>query len=587
MRKPSYLSNALFVTGALVAAASCTKDNSVYCDDQHACADQTVCAVDTNVCVDSTFALDRTKFFDDGVILWTIDAQPTLRGTGAETNATVEASIDGTVVATTMAGLDGTWQLTLPAGAVKAAAVTLTLQTKTPDGTVQIATQFALDAVAPNIEIVPVTTLDENGDEVTFASNGEPIHTHTNVPVVLDGTHCADIVKYGYLLDTDAPKYGTENARNNVAWDIKGEAGVALRDKDTRFRIINKTGGTIVDWQPLNLTRSGAAFTAHIPITRQLAPQFGAGDDSYTIEWELVDWAGRTAKASGCWNMHVLAAPLRTTLPKLSTHGPASFGNWLLPNVPPISGAIDGHAPGAYFESVITNATLEPVEFEASVFAPRVKVTKTARIADFDIVVGPPLVDGYPCPPRSTLQECNATQPAGNTLIETVVEALDTAANHVVWKVELLDDANQPVGVCTDTTVVGTVRCRMPGRVVDAAPVTGRLVASMVSFADLNPGTGPVAERDYQGFGYTGPAPRAITHCAVPVTGSVCRRTVSWQQHTMLAHAVISAGSTSGFGTFAGAGFRFAVAPGAGPTSLPASGNLITARPIVWDSGAL
>lgn len=578
MRKPSYLSNALFITGALVAAASCTKDNSVYCDAKRPCAGEAVCAVDTSVCVDSSFSLDRSMFYDDGTTLWSTDAQPTLRGTGAEPNATVQARIDTVVVATATANADGTWAIALPTGTVKITPANLRVETKTADGTVQIGSMFALDTVLPKIEIVPTTTIDEGHDAITFNANAEPAHMHTNFPVVLDGSHCADVVKYGYLLDTEAPLYATENTRNPVTWEIKGEAGVALREKDTRFRITNNAGTPVVDWQPLNLTRAGAAFGATLPITRQLAPAFGAGNDSYKIEWEIVDWAGRMTKASGCWNMRVLAAPLKTAGPTLSTHGPASFGNWRLTNVPPISGAIEGTAPGAFFESPVSNGTAESVEIEASVFAPRVKVTKTAWIADRNVVVGPQLVDGFPCPPGATLPECNATQPVENNFVDSVLEA----ANSITWKISLLDAADQPVGTCTAPTN-GTVRCVMPGRAQGAPPVEARLVASIAKFVDLNPGTGAAAEREFQGFGYTGPAPQLITHCASAVVGNTCRQTVTWQRNTMLGKAIVSVGSISGIGTPAGAGFRLATAPSTGPTT-PGT-DLITARPIVWDGG--
>lgn len=577
----------LWIFSSLLAlTASCAKDNPTYCDDQQPCAEQLVCAVDTNVCIDSAFALDRHKFFDDGVTLWSIDAQPTLTGTGAVPGGTVEVLRAGIVITSTTANVDGAWSVALPAGTLTSPGSLFAFQTSTTDGTVQIAATLGLDAVGPTITVTPSSIFDESHDVITFNNNGEPNHVHDNLPVVLDGAHCATVVKYGYLLDADAPLFGTENVRNELAWEVTGQVGVEVSNKDTRFRITSRTGAAVVDWQPLAFTQRGKNIEARIPITRQLAAIFGKTDDSYTIEWEVVDWAGRIAKASACWNMQILAAPLQTQSPKLANNGEMAMGNWRLSNVPPVSRVINGTTDGHFFESTITNGTVEPVEFEATVFAPKSKLNKISWLADRDIVYGPRTVDGVPCPPRSRAPECNSTQPVGDTYLPSTFDIVDNSATLIGWKVLLLDDRNQPVGDCISNASTGVARCRIPGRDPAGGPVVVHLVAGIASMALLNPGDGLADERTYQNFGYTGPASRQITRCGIPITNNTCFQLVTWQQHTMLRQVVLNVGSVSPLGTPAGAGFRFATAPDIGPTTLPTYTTfLISSRPLVWDSG--
>ena len=245
----------LWIFSSLLAVtASCAKDNPSFCDDQQPCAEQVVCAIDTNVCIDSAFTFDRSKFYDDGIALWSVDNQTTLTGSGADPGSTVEARRAGIVMATATANLDGTWSLALPAGSLTATATAFALQTSTADGTVQIAVNLGLDAVGPTISVKPTSIFDESHDVITFNSDGEPHHVHDNLPVVLDSTHCTEVVKYSYLLDADVPLFGTENLRNDLAWEITGNVGVALRNKDTRFRVVTSGGASVVDWQPLVAT---------------------------------------------------------------------------------------------------------------------------------------------------------------------------------------------------------------------------------------------------------------------------------------------------------------------------------------------
>ncbi len=570
----------------LAITASCAKDNPTYCDDQQPCLEQLVCALDTDACIDSAFTFDRSKFFDDGITLWSVDLQTTLTGTGADPSATVEARQAGIVIASTVANIDGTWSLRLPDGTLTSTGSLFALQTTTAEGTVQIATTLGLDAVGPHVSVKPSSIFDESHDVITFNSNGEPQHVHDNLPVVLDGTHCTEVVKYGYLLDADVPLFGTENTRNELAWEIIGNVGVALNNKDSRFRIITSVGDNVVDWQPLGATQTGKSIQARIPITRQLAATFGKADDNYIIEWEVVDWAGRKAKAAACWNMKILAAPLQTLPPKLATNGEMAMGTWRLTNVPPVSRIINGTGDGHFFESTITNGTIEPVEFEASVFAPKSKLNKTSWIADREIVYGPRTVDGVPCPPRSQAPECNSTPPAYDTYLPTTYDIVDATVSLIGWNVRLLDDNQQPVGNCITDVNTRIARCRIPGRDPAGGPVVVHLVAAISNIAVLNPGIGPTDERSYQNVGYTGPAPKPVTRCAIPIAGNTCFQIMTWQQHTMLRQVVLNVGSLSPLGTPAGAGFRFATAPDIGPTKSPTySTFLVSSRPLVWDSG--
>lgn len=84
--------------------------------------------------------IDDTGFAVDGVTWWTASAAPTLHGTIVDANPdTVTATVGGTQVTGTLSG--NSWSLTLPAGAVSATGVDVTIMVSDRAGNQGVATQ--------------------------------------------------------------------------------------------------------------------------------------------------------------------------------------------------------------------------------------------------------------------------------------------------------------------------------------------------------------------------------------------------------------------------------------------------------------
>jgi hypothetical protein len=464
----------------LLGLVGCTKENPVYCDDSGQCPDGGTCSVDKNICSDATFTLDRTPYYDDGTRLWTSRANPVLNGSTDQSKSTIEVVRDGQVIATAGEILNGQWQLQLPDGAIRETDTPLKIHLVGKDGTLEFPFTFTFDAKAATAAIAPISMLDESKDVVTFNPIGEPHHEHGGTPVVLAGS-CPStdpaIVKYGYLMDSAAPMYGTENQRNMMQWQVRVEARAAIDEAKTQMRI-SKTGvGVIADWMPVTPVKVDDHWTIASDINRQLTPMVGT-DGDFQVEWEIVDWAGRKTVAQACWKQSVLAAPITNTASTLSPT-PALVGLAglsVLGSAPQLAALINETGNVYAFEQTLINATTEPVTFTASVVASTER-TKISTLHKDNIIQ---VAGRVTCPGGGDfcLRDENDTIDADLAPI--------TGAIDVVWTPALVDGAGLPLASCVATGQNQT-QCTIPGRAVGGSPVVVRLVASTTLLPELNP----------------------------------------------------------------------------------------------------
>lgn len=585
----------------LILSTACTKNNPIYCDDSGACPDGAACAIDSKVCSDDLFTFDRSQFFDDGVRLWSTTANPILRGTTDQSKATIEV-VRGADVIATPAVIDdaGNWSLQLPAGTIVDTDTELKIHLIGDNGTLEFAYKFALDDKAPSLTVVPTEVTDESKDVVTFNNIGEPTHVHQNFPVVLDGAHCANVVKYGYLFDEAPPMYGTEDRRNPMTWTIQLGVKVALDEAKSRYRIMKTGQGTQVDWAPFEPVKTADGFTVSTPITRQTGPNLGE-DGDFAIEWEVYDWAGRMVTGQGCWHQTLLAAPLLGNGFQASTRGPAALSTWVLNSIPPVSNLINGTVPSPVYEMTLTNATTEAVDVEITPSAPIVAFSKISWLAPRETVVqtlGNPVVcvsaDGSTINPAD---ECTVATPSDTADVFTNTPA---AAIPLSFSITILDDTGAVLTACSDPDATGMQRCQIPARASGGAPVVGHVVASLTRLPELNPGVGTAAERIVPGnttdFGYTGPAIKTMVRCApgamvhfgnVTSRGLRCLQTQGWKNHTILRQATLTLQTPPPVGTRRlGPGFKIKTARPNTPATFPYVGTGgVLPNTLQWNSG--
>ncbi len=472
------LTCSIAIAPLLLGLVGCTKENPVYCDDSGQCPDDGTCSIDKNICSDATFTLDRTPYYDDGTRLWTSRANPVLNGSTDQSKSTIEVVRDGQVIATAGEILNGQWQLQLPEGAIRETDTPLKIHLVGKDGTLEFPFTFTFDAKAATAAIAPISMLDESKDVVTFNPIGEPHHEHGGTPVVLAGS-CPStdpaIVKYGYLMDSAAPMYGTENQRNVMQWQVRVEARAAIDEVKTQMRISKNGVGVIADWMPVTPVKVDDHWTITNDMNRQLSPMVGT-DGDFQAEWEIVDWAGRKTVAQACWKQTVLAAPITNSASVLSTPAPRGLARWsIFSQATELAALINEAGNVDAFEQKLTNATTEPVTFTASVLATtqRTKITTFHKSNIVDVSAR------VQCPAGGDF--CIADTPAVDTVQPSV-----TGAITVAWSPTLIDTAGLPIGNCI---VVGAnqTQCTIPGRAAGSEPVVVRLVAATTSLPELNP----------------------------------------------------------------------------------------------------
>lgn len=532
---------ALIMVAALLwmLSSACTKDNPIYCDDSGACPDGAACAIDQKVCSDDSFTLDRSQFFDDGVRLWSTTGNPVLKGTTDQSKATIEV-VRGTEVIATPAVIDGAgnWSLQLPAGTIVDTDTELKIHLVGKDGTLEFVYKFALDDKAPTLKIMPTEVTDESKDVVTFNSIGEPAHVHQNFPVVLDGAHCANVVKYGYLFDDAAPMYGTEDRRNPMAWKIQLGVKVAIDEAKSRYRILKTGPGTIVDWTALGAVKTADGYSVNTPISRTTGPNMGE-DGDFAIEWEVYDWAGRMVTGQGCWHQTILAAPLQMSVSQLATIGANSVSNWNNTDRSLLASLINGATAANIYERVMTNATAEPITFEATPIADIATLTKRVSKAKVNVVD----LGLVPCTGTTGFCRADSSLPAGVTTTPDI-------ANGLVWTAQLLAvDGNQLP--CINVTPQ-KIRCTLPARSPDAPPVKAHLVAQLASLNQLNPATDAAVFRNGRIESTAFGTAKACGGDVIvdPIDGNTCSNGLTYEIHTFLSIGALRLGIRPSIGGF-------------------------------------
>ena len=354
--------------------------------------------------------------------LWTASTTPVLTGTVVEANlAAIVASRGATPIATASV-VGSAWSLTLPAGTVAdAAGVELRIEARDRAGNLTVATRrLHYDATPPVLAIPPTTVKDEAGDTVTYRVTSpipfgfvpyDPFHVHGGVDVTLGTSTACDtsapqVVKYAYLLDENAPVYGSEQARNPLRWALTvTDDGVGVDPASVAYRVRDVgRSATALDWQAV----TGPAVSLYR--RGRLAPSIPAlaTDGLFAIDFRGRDWLGREVTITRCWNHRALPAPVlvgpvnsagvmvgcSATGPTAcaANHGPTGSGKYALrllsladtsSPVDPIGAQVlsNGALGVGLMEYPVWNSTSEPVYLTIDLATP-VGATYTRRFVD-------------------------------------------------------------------------------------------------------------------------------------------------------------------------------------------------------------
>ena len=327
--------------------------------------------------------------------------------------------------------------------------------------------------------------IDERGDTIDFSS-GSPAHTHAGSTVSLSATGCADVYKYAYLLSSDAPQYGTQNAANPLVWHV---AGGATNPSQTSYRIYDAANHVLLDWTP---TTPSTGDSYDIELDRDgghgLAA-LGTRDGELHIDVRFHDGSGNEIVRSACWNHHPLAAPIRVSAPDVSD----VFG-MRLPANSPIS--LVTTTSGAAYESIaLTQQTAEPIKIQLQATAPSGTVTKT-------------VVDTYVLGGTASIVGDCADVDCAPAALPTSSE-VTTAPLVASWGIKLVDDVTQTT-VCSASGLV--LACTIPARGINQPPHVYRAVVSVAAILPLVINNQLTTEYTAGAYGsYTGLAPGPAT----------------------------------------------------------------------------
>ncbi len=357
-------------------------------------------------------------------------------------------------------------------------------------------------AIPLAIQIVPTTIRDERGDTITF-TQGEPKHVHAGATVTLgSGTVCPDVFKYGYLLGTAAPVFGSQTTANPLTFRFRANLS-AFGD----FRV-RTASAVILDWT--SATTTGSDFVADLRRDgAQRIAELGTTDGDYFIDLRVRDLT-REITATACWKHHPLAAPLEM-LGLVASTTVGSLSTFTLPADSPLSQLFSGGQPIPIqvFEGRVRQGTAEAVTVKLTIPLPQATFTKLA----VDDLATSVVATSIPCGTACGLVFNCVPQPATDPRCTTgaVADPADlTVTGSLVrgtWTATVLE-GGQPAGECT---VAGLdVTCNLSGRAAGSPARELTVEVFGTDLDDLRPADGPVGEKVFQGVGYTGLAPVTI-----------------------------------------------------------------------------
>ncbi len=356
------------------------------------------CDFATRECVVGALTLDAIDFVNDGLRWWTNTTGPELSGTFDGPAAAVVQVKVGTN-AGTLATIVGTrWSLQLPPGTITPAGTLITVMMTDPSGGVVTLEQvLTLDNVAPVLEQTASTLRDERGDVITFSGDA-PIHDHQGAAIDLTAAGCPAVYKYAYLMDSQAPSFGSEVTPNPLAWrfaaaDAKVESG--------EYRVRAADGAVLRDWSSLAAVGPELVVPLYRSGTDGIA-KLGTTAGNYHLDVRVRDWAGLEATLSTCWNHQPLAAPLEIGAVQSSTATNALMG-WSLATSSPVSRILAATHDAALFDQRIVQHTAEPIVIAVGSSKPVGTYERSALVG----WIGMAVANSLPC----SQIDCSAVPP--------------------------------------------------------------------------------------------------------------------------------------------------------------------------------
>lgn len=486
----------LFRVVVLAALASgtvgCTKSNPVYCGDDVPCPTGLFCSAE-HVCA-AGFSVDENGYYFDGKVYWSAIPDPVLTGTTNVPSAVIEVFAGDTKVAGP-ATVDGdVWTLPLPVGTIVENEPKMLRVVQTNDGThLEVARTFAGDFAPPTAVIEPTDTLDETKDVIAFEGDGTPRHSHQLYKITLDGQGSKELPRYRHLMNIGA-SHAREEQPNPAAWAIKINTRVAYDKDGTRFRITNSVGAPVVDWAPIPATPMEGGFRFEVPINLETSEVFGTKSDTYTIEWEVTDWAKRQVKMAANWSIRLLPPPLQIGAYTIVTEGPRALASWRLSQNPPLPSIINGEAPVQMFERTFTNGVDMPVEV----------VVGLKDFENVQLVASAKSVDRRSEVPSEEL--CGNERCALVSLGALPAPTQRTSNAQLSWSMVAVAGTGEPLP-CTPLSATAQ-KCTLPGRIGET-PSVARMIATVAQIPDLNVTDGPVG----QVIGATGRLTDEVSGC--------------------------------------------------------------------------
>lgn len=566
----------LFRVVVLAALASgtvgCTKSNPVYCGDDVPCPTGLFCSVE-HVCA-AGFSVDENGYYFDGKVYWSAIPDPVLTGTTNVPSAVIEVFAGDTKVAGP-ATVDGdVWTLPLPVGTIVENEPKMLRVVQTNDGThLEVARTFAGDFAPPTAVIEPTDTLDETKDVIAFEGDGTPRHSHQLYKITLDGQGSKELPRYRHLMNIGA-SHAREEQPNPAAWAIKINTRVAYDKDGTRFRITNSVGAPVVDWAPIPATPMEGGFRFEVPINLETSEVFGAKSDTYTIEWEVTDWAKRQVKMAANWSIRLLPPPLQIGAYTIVTEGPRALASWRLSQNPPLPSIINGEAPVQMFERTFTNGVDMPVEVVVDLKDfENVQLVASAKSVSLRDTSASDDVCAEPCPTVSLGASPPATQ--------------QTSSSALPWTIAVLSGSSGEALPCVPLSATAQ-KCTVPGRSAERSSVV-RMIASVARLSELNVTGGVVEQVNVAGrLVATGRLTDEVRGCVSSHSRTDGDRVfyVCTQRATLRRYRIISANSLRVSGV-AAPDFTLAVAvPGDAPAPQVFNGELAPRLGAwFWDGG--
>lgn len=343
--------------------------------------------VSRSMVIDNTLpelSLDAAGFLVDGSTWWTTNATPTLRGAVADAApVSVKAVVNGVDVAGSVNGT--AWTVILPAGALDTAGTPVTIVATDAAGNHRdIIQRIRPDVTAPELSFQASNVNDEAGDQITFALDDSPIHTHAGTPIDLSTSNgCPLVTKYSYLLGPSSPPFVTEQpARNPVSYQlVAADSGVGIVAGSTQYRVkrreLNGGSTVVLDWTSAGAGTSlgGGAQRFSIAMQSDLVMDLATTEATYDVEFRSTDRLSRTSTTARCFELQLRAPPLHFT-----SGGRAVSQPFALDSTSLVQGAIynklaarllNNDATGAsLIDQFVANGTTETVYLTVTVTKP-------------------------------------------------------------------------------------------------------------------------------------------------------------------------------------------------------------------------